>query len=80
MSDIKAPARFGVVHDGGLEKVVLERRLVQVKVEHVSADETRVWFLDPTTLLPFVDIINPMIVTADKPLNVLLSLPMRPTT
>ncbi len=80
MSDLKAPARFGVVHDSGLEKVVFERRLVVIKVEHVSATETRVWFLEADTLLPYTDIVNPVIVSPDKPtFHTLLTLPMKPT-
>lgn len=80
MSELKAPACFGVVHDDGLEKTVLERRLVVMKVEYISATETRVWFLHAHSLLPFADVVNPVLITPDSPVfHTMLALPMRPT-
>lgn len=79
MSTLFSPTPFGVVHDGSLEKLVFQRRLVNVRVEHVSSDKTLVWLLDPTTNQPFSDYPHAFEVGPERTFLMQFALPLRPT-
>lgn len=79
MSDtnLKNPVIHGVVHDAGLEKIVMERRLVNLRVEFMG-DHALAFFLNPSTNKDYADM-PPFRIDSQRTMLMQFALPLRPT-
>lgn len=75
--NLKDPVSHAVIQREGKEVVLMERRLVNLRVEYMG-DHTLVWFLNPATNQDYPDM-PPYRVDKDKTMLMQFALPLRPT-